>query len=111
MKKRELVKEIIILTAAVAIIAAAVFFFLIPSHAAVSSISGLAIVLSNVIPLTVSEITFIVNVVLLTIGFLVLSLSATNIPDTFADIYKMIVVFYFGTQAGRKDDTDPAIDK
>ena len=70
MKKRELVKEIIILTAAVAIIAAAVFFFLIPSHAAVSSISGLAIVLSNVIPLTVSEITFILNVVLLIIGFL-----------------------------------------
>lgn len=70
MKKRELVKEIIILTAAVAIIAAAVFFFLLPSHAAVSSISGLAIVLSNVIPLTVSEITFILNVVLLIIGFL-----------------------------------------
>lgn len=70
MKKRELVKEIIILTAAVAIIAAAVFFFLIPSHAAVSSISGLAIVLSNVVPLTVSEITFILNVVLLVIGFL-----------------------------------------
>ena len=70
MKKREIVKEIIILTTAVAIIATAVFFFLIPSHAAVSSISGLAIVLSNVIPLTVSEITFILNVVLLVIGFL-----------------------------------------
>ena len=45
--------------------------------------------------------------ILLTIGFLILSLSASTIPDTFADIYKMIVVFYFGTQAGRKDDTDP----
>ena len=49
--------------------------------------------------------------ILLTIGFLILSLSAKSIPDTFADIYKMIVVFYFGTQAGRKDDTDPANDK
>ena len=46
--------------------------------------------------------------ILLTIGFLILSLSASNIPDTFADIYKMIVVFYFGTQAGRKDDIDPS---
>ena len=46
--------------------------------------------------------------ILLTIGFLILSLSASTIPDTFADIYKMIVVFYFGTQAGRNDDTDPA---
>ena len=70
MKKQELIKEIFILTAAVAIIAAAVFFFLVPSHAAVSSISGLAIVLSNVIPLSVSGITFILNTVLLIIGFL-----------------------------------------
>lgn len=70
MNKRELVKEVVILTVAVAIIAAAVFFFLIPSHAAVSSISGLAIVLSNFVPMTVSEITFILNVVLLIVGFL-----------------------------------------
>lgn len=70
MNKRELVKEVVILTVAVAIIAAAVFFFLIPSHAAVSSISGLAIVLSNFAPMTVSEITFILNVVLLIVGFL-----------------------------------------
>ena len=49
--------------------------------------------------------------ILLTIGFLILSLSASSIPDTFADIYKMIVVFYFGTQAGRKDDTDPVDNK
>ncbi len=70
MNKRELAKEIVILTVAVAIIAAAVFFFLIPSHAAVSSISGLAIVLSNFVPLTVSEITFVLNVVLLIVGFL-----------------------------------------
>lgn len=49
--------------------------------------------------------------ILLTIGFLILSLSAKTIPDTFADIYKMIVVFYFGTQAGRKDDTDPVDNK
>ncbi|MGN0169311.1 MAG: YitT family protein [Lachnospiraceae bacterium] len=71
MKKREWIRELFILTIAMAIISAAVFFFLIPSHAAVSSISGLAIVLSNAIPLTVSEITFILNVVLLIIGFLV----------------------------------------
>ena len=70
MNKREIAKEIVILTVAVAIIAAAVFFFLIPSHAAVSSISGLAIVLSNFVPLTVSEITFVLNVVLLIVGFL-----------------------------------------
>ena len=65
----ELIKEIIILTAAVAIIAAAVFFFLVPSHTSVSSISGLGIVLSNFVPLSLSAITMILNVVLLIIGF------------------------------------------
>lgn len=66
----EAVKEIGILTVAVAIIAAAVFFFLVPSHTSVSSISGLGIVLSNFIPLPLSAITMILNVVLLIIGFL-----------------------------------------
>ena len=65
----EAVKEIGILTVAVAIIAAAVFFFLVPSHTSVSSISGLGIVLSNFIPLPLSAITMVLNVVLLIIGF------------------------------------------
>ena len=63
-------KETAILTAAVAIIAAAVFFFLVPSHTSVSSISGLGIILSNFIPLPLSAITMILNIVLLVIGFL-----------------------------------------
>ena len=63
------VKEVVILTAAVAIIAAAVYFFLVPSHTSVSSISGLGIVLSNFVPLQLSAITMILNVVLLIIGF------------------------------------------
>ena len=66
----EVGKEAAILTAAVAIIAAAVFFFLSPSHTSVSSISGLGIVLSNFIPLPLSAITMILNIVLLIIGFL-----------------------------------------
>jgi len=64
------VREIAILTGAVAIIAAAVYFFLVPSHASVSSISGLGIVLANFVPLPLSAITMILNVVLLVIGFL-----------------------------------------
>ena len=73
MKKKlnyaDIVKETVILTVAVAIIAAAVYFFLVPSHTSVSSISGLGIVLSNVVPLQLSAITMILNVVLLIIGF------------------------------------------
>ena len=66
---KSIIKETSILTVAIAIIAAAVYFFLVPSHASVSSISGLGIVLSNFIPLPLSAITMILNVVLLIIGF------------------------------------------
>ena len=66
---KSIIKETSILTVGVAIIAAAVYFFLVPSHASVSSIAGLGIVLSNIIPLPLSAITMILNVVLLIIGF------------------------------------------
>lgn len=67
---KKTIRELFVMTIATLIIAAAVFFFLIPSHAAVSSVSGLAIVLSNFIPLTVSAITMILNIILLIVGFL-----------------------------------------
>ena len=67
---KEVVWELFTLTAAVAIIAAAVYFFLVPSHASISSISGLGIILTNFIPLPLSVITMVLNVVLLIIGFI-----------------------------------------
>lgn len=50
---KSIIKETSILTVAVAIIAAAVYFFLVPSHASVSSISGLGIVLFEFYSLTI----------------------------------------------------------
>jgi len=70
MKRFALIKEIFILTMATIIIGAAVFFFLMPSHATVSSIAGLSIVLTNFVQLPVSMITMILNVFLLIIGFI-----------------------------------------
>lgn len=69
MNIKSVIKEICILTFAIIIIGAGVFFFLMPSHAAVSSISGFAIVLSNFIPFSVSAITMVLNVILLIVGF------------------------------------------
>ena len=65
----DLIKETLILTAAMAIVAGAVYFFLLPSHASVSSISGLGIILSNFVPLPLSAITMILNILLLIVGF------------------------------------------
>lgn len=73
MKKRnklDVIKEILLLTIGTAIVASAVFFFLEPSHTSVSSIAGLGIVLQKFVPLPLSAITMILNVVLLIIGFL-----------------------------------------
>ena len=102
----EIAKETVILTAAVAVIAAAVYFFLVPSHASVSSISGLGIVLSNFIPLPLSAITMILNVVLLIIGFFtcgrefgVMSLSGMCVALSAAFVYdkKTVVLSILGT--------------
>lgn len=69
-KTRETVMDFLVITLATAIVSCAVFFFLVPSHISVGSISGLAIVTSNFIPLPVSAITMIYNVALLILGFL-----------------------------------------
>ena len=70
MKRKEAVKDILFITVGTVIIAAAVFFFLIPSHISVGSISGLAIVVSNFVPLPISAITLLFNLALLLVGFL-----------------------------------------
>ena len=72
MKKSDFMKEFIVITFATLIVSAAVFFFLIPSQVSVGSISGLAMILGNIIPLHISIITFILNGLLLIIGFLLI---------------------------------------
>lgn len=58
------------ITVGIGIISAAVYFFLLPSAIPVGSISSLAMVLSMLIPLPISVITFVLNVALLVVGFL-----------------------------------------
>ena len=72
MRIKQAVKEYTILTFGTLIIACAVYFFMIPSHVTVGSISALAMVLSNFLPLPVSVITLSMNIVLLGMGFLLI---------------------------------------
>lgn len=69
-KQLSIIKDFSMITLATAIVAAGVFFFLMPSAISVGSISGLAIILGNFIPLQISTLTMILNVLLLIIGFL-----------------------------------------
>lgn len=72
MFSRRNIKEFFTIIMGTAIIAAAVYFFMLPCNLSVGSASALAMVLSNVIPLPISVITFILNVGLLIIGFLLI---------------------------------------
>ena len=70
MKLLDLIKDYCVITLGIFIAAVGVFFFLVPSGLAVGSVSGLALVLSHFMPLTISAITMILNVGLLLLGFL-----------------------------------------
>lgn len=70
MKLRTTILDWLSITFGTTVIALAVFFFLIPSHLTISSISGLAILLSNFLPLSVAALTMIMNIILLIVGFL-----------------------------------------
>ena len=69
---KNIIFEFIIINVGAAIAAAAIFFFMIPSHVVVGSGSALAMVLSNFIDIPISVIMFIINAVLLTLGFLLI---------------------------------------
>ena len=66
------IKEFLIITVGTLIVSTAVFFFMLPSHVSVGSGTALAMVLSNFIPLPVSAMTLILNIVLLILGFLLI---------------------------------------
>jgi len=68
LKKRNL-REFLNITVGTLIVAAAVYFFMYPSHVTVGSAAGLALVISEFVPLAPSLITMVMNVGLLVIGF------------------------------------------
>ena len=70
MGKKGLVKEIAVITFAMLIVSSAVYFFMVPSGIVVGSISGLAMVLSQLLHMQMSVITLILNVILLIVGFI-----------------------------------------
>ena len=72
MKKGNIFYEMIGITLATALVAASVYFFLIPSDLPLGSISGLAMLLSKVLPLSMATLTMILNVSLLILGFILL---------------------------------------
>ncbi|HCU32535.1 MAG TPA: YitT family protein [Ruminococcaceae bacterium] len=69
MKKGALLQEYAAITLGTLIVSAAVYFFLIPSQVTVGSISGLVVLISNFLPFRISVMTFVLNTLLLILGF------------------------------------------
>lgn len=64
------IREWVLITLGTMISTLAIFFFLMPSHLAVGSITGLAVVLSEITALNVSLITLVLNFLLLIVGLI-----------------------------------------
>ena len=67
---KRLIKEYLIITFGAIMAGAAIYFFMLPSHIAIGGGPALAMVLSNFIPLSVSTISLIFNILMLILGFL-----------------------------------------
>ena len=63
-------KEFAVITFGALGVAVAVFFFMLPSKVAVGSVSALAMVLANFLPLPMSVINLVINILLLIVGFI-----------------------------------------
>ena len=72
MKPQKLLKDGLSMVVGAALATCAVFFFLMPSSLAVGSVTGVSIILNTFIPLSISTITFILNVILLILGALLI---------------------------------------
>ena len=72
MKKLTIIREFTLITLATALLAASFHVFMVPSNVSIGSVSGLAMILSQLVNIPISVITLVVNAVLLIAGFIFL---------------------------------------
>lgn len=70
MSFKDKVIDFIMITLGVTVVAAAVYFFMIPSNVSVGSIAALAMIFARYVTLSISTLTFIMNVALLVFGWI-----------------------------------------
>lgn len=74
-KVKRTLEEYAILTVATLILVVGVYVFKFPNNFSFGGVTGIAVVLSAVMPATPGNITFIINMVLLVVGFIFLGKS------------------------------------
>lgn len=70
--KKNMIKDYAAITLGMFIASLGLYFFMMPQNIILGSITGLAIILTNFIPIQVSVMTFILNVICLVIGFVLI---------------------------------------
>lgn len=94
MNVKKTITDYLLITVGTIIITAGVYFFMLPSQVPVGSASALALVLSNFIPLPVSVITFIINAILLILGFLLIG-PEFGAKTIYASMLLPVVMYVF----------------
>ena len=69
---KERIKEYLIITFGVFLVAVGVYFFKFPNNISTGGVTGLAVVLAQVLPLSASNVVTIFNALFLVVGFIVL---------------------------------------
>lgn len=74
-KIRRNIIEYVLMTAASLILIVGVYFFKFPNNFSFGGVTGLAVVLSAVTPLSAGTLNFVINMLLLVVGFIFLGKS------------------------------------
>lgn len=72
MINKDMLKEYFLIALGTLIVAFGVYYFMVPENLATGGVSGLSIVLSNYVSIPISLINFILNIILLIVGFIFL---------------------------------------
>ncbi len=94
-QKRFIFREYALLTIATLILCIGVYVFKFPNHFSFGGVTGIAVILGAILPRTPGFITFLINMILLAVGFLTLGKSA-GIKTAYVSI--LTSVFLWGAE-------------
>lgn len=98
MINKSLIKETLLIAIGSFIVALGVYYFMVPENLATGGVSGLTIVLNNYLNIPISITNFIINVILLIIGFIFLGKEfggKTIISVFFLSFFMYLMEFFY----------------
>lgn len=93
-EKNSIKKEYIMITVGVAMAASGIYFFMIPGKIVIGSVTGIAMVLSELFPVPVSVFTFLLNGMCLLIGFVLIG-KEFGTKTVYASLLLPVILYMF----------------